>query len=331
MVPLLLEEDHRNEPKLPALIERLGPAGRFVWEEFFQGEIRNPYTRRNYMHAVRTFFSWLDARGVELVRVTPAHVGGYLDVHPGAAPTKKLHLTGIRRFFDKLVVRHLLVLNPAQSVRGPRYQTVEGRTPEISPQDTSRLFASIASTDIVSCRDRAIMALLVNTAVRVSAVAKLRMQDLLRDDPAWSVCFNEKGGKARIIPIREDMRRILSTYLEVAGLEHAPGPSPLFRPAIGKTKTLTAKPIASADIARMMKRRLRRASISSRYSPHSFRVTVITDLLLHGASLADVQNFAGHADPRTTQLYDRRQRRVTRNLVERITISFDPPSSSVAE
>lgn len=330
-MPLLLEWSRWSEPKLPALIERTGPAGRFAWEEFFYGEIRNPYTRRNYLHAVRRFLAWLDAHGIELVRVTPAQVGGYLDDHPGSAPTKKLHLAAIRAFFDKLVLRHVLILNPAHAVRGPRYQTVEGRTPEISPQDTSRLFTSITSADVVSCRDRAIIALLVNTAVRVSAVAKLRMQDLLRDEPAWSVCFNEKGGKARIIPIREDMRRILSAYLEVAGLEHAPGPTPLFRPAIGKTKTLTAKPIASADIARMMKRRLRRASISSRYSPHSFRVTVITDLLLHGASLADVQNFAGHADPRTTQLYDRRQRRVTRNLVERITISFDPPSSSVAE
>ena len=32
------------------------------------------------------------------------------------------------------------------------------------------------------------------------------------------------------------------------------------------------------------------------------------------------QQLAGHADPRTTRLYDRRQRRVTRNIVERISI-----------
>ena len=50
------------------------------------------------------------------------------------------------------------------------------------------------------------------------------------------------------------------------------------------------------------------------------RLAGITDLLSQGVSLADVQNLAGHADPRTTRLYDRRGRRVTRNIVERISI-----------
>ena len=42
-------------------------------------------------------------------------------------------------------------------------------------------------------------------------------------------------------------------------------------------------------------------------STHSFRVTVATDLL-------------GHSDPRTTRLYDRRQQKVSRNIVERISV-----------
>ena len=71
---------------------------------------------------------------------------------------------------------------------------------------------------------------------------------------------------------------------------------------------------------RMVKRRMKDAKLSSRYSPHSFRVTAITDLLNQGVSLGEVQNLAGHADPRTTRLYDRRERRVTQNLVERISV-----------
>jgi integrase/recombinase XerD len=44
----------------------------------------------------------------------------------------------------------------------------------------------------------------------------------------------------------------------------------------------------------------------------------VTDLLTQGVPLEDVQYLAGHADPRTTRLYDRRPERVTRNMVEKI-------------
>jgi integrase/recombinase XerD len=47
--------------------------------------------------------------------------------------------------------------------------------------------------------------------------------------------------------------------------------------------------------------------LPTHYSPHSFRVTTITDLLTQGVPLADVQYLAGHANPRTTRLYDQRQ------------------------
>ena len=47
---------------------------------------------------------------------------------------------------------------------------------------------------------------------------------------------------------------------------------------------------------------------------------LVTDLLEQSVPLEDVQHLAGHADPRTTRLYDRRRRKVTRNIVERISI-----------
>jgi integrase len=53
------------------------------------------------------------------------------------------------------------------------------------------------------------------------------------------------------------------------------------------------------------------AGLPARPSPHSFRVTGITDLLSQGVPLDDVQFLAGHSSPRTTKLYDRRQKRVT--------------------
>ncbi len=46
----------------------------------------------------------------------------------------------------------------------------------------------------------------------------------------------------------------------------------------------------------------------------------VADLLEQGVPLKDVQNLAGHANPRTTRLYDRRKREATRSIVDRISI-----------
>ncbi len=65
--------------------------------------------------------------------------------------------------------------------------------------------------------------------------------------------------------------------------------------------------MTAGDMGRMVKRRISEAGLPDRLSRHSFRVTTITDLLSQGVQLADVKNLAGHADPRTTRLYNRRQ------------------------
>jgi integrase/recombinase XerD len=98
-----------------------------------------------------------------------------------------------------------------------------------------------------------------------------------------------------------------------------PKESPLLRTALRKTKRLTDRPMTGVYLGWMLKRRLKDAGLPARLSPHSFRVATITDLLTQGVPLEDVQYLAGHADPRTTRLYDRRQKRVTRNIVERIS------------
>ena len=40
------------------------------------------------------------------------------------------------------------------------------------------------------------------------------------------------------------------------------------------------------------------------FSPHSFRVTTVTDLLERNVPQEEVQHLAGNADPRTTRIDD---------------------------
>ena len=83
---------------------------------------------------------------------------------------------------------------------------------------------------------------------------------------------------------------------------------------------LSERPYTAHSMRQMLKRRLKDAGLPVLFSPHSFRVTVLTDLLSQDVPLEDVQYLAGHSNPQTTQIYDRRRRRVARNIVERISI-----------
>lgn len=306
--------------RLPALIEAAGEAAAFVWDEFFTAGIRNPHTRRAYTHAVRRFLAWAETGGLELVRLTPRQVGGYLDGLPGTIPTRKLHLAALRGFFDALVLRHVVILNPAHSVKAERYEVIEGKTPEITIEHARALLASVDTSHVVGLRDRAVIAVLIYTAARIGAVAGLKRGSLDHDGNQWTLRFSEKRGKSREIPLRHDLQGMVLAYLEAAGLLDAGKEAALFPSAIGKTSQLGVTQATSGDLGRMVRRRMKDAGLPGRLSPHSFRVTAITNLLNQGVPLEDVQDLAGHSDARTTRLYDRRQKVVTRNVVERISV-----------
>ena len=319
---------------LPVLVERAGGAARFAWDEFFYAEHHNPHTQAAYQRAVRRFLAWCEGQGVELAAITPGMVGQYLVGLGGSAAKRNQHLAALRGFFDRLVNRHVVILNPAASVKGVKELVIEGKTPEITLEQARTLLGSIkvaktAKNDqgetvelplTVGLRDRAILATLAYTVCRAGAVAKLRLQDFQHDGAQYVLRFQEKGGKSREIPVRHDLEGFIRAYLDAAGIGAENKDRPLFRSTQGKTKRLTDRPLTTKDVCRMVKRRLKDAGLPSRLSPHSFRVTGITDLLTQGVPLDDVQYLAGHSSPRTTKLYDRRQKKVTRNIVERISI-----------
>ena len=307
--------------RAPSIIVDAGHGAQFAWDEFFSARIRNPHTRRAYRRIVCSFLSSCDLNRTQLPQITPAHVARHIDSLQIATTSKKQVLSALRHFFDCMVVRHAIALNPAATVRSERYSVVEGKTPEITVALARKLLESIATDNVVGLRDKSIIAILIYTAARVGAVARLKIRDFYDAGDQYCLHMTDKGSKSREIPVRHDLQRLILEYLSTYDVD--PGDAsdqPLFPSTIGRSQRLTARAMTADDIARMLKRRLRHAGLPKRLSPHSFRVTTITDLLSQGVPLEDVQGLAGHADPRTTRLYDRRQRKVTRNIVERISV-----------
>ena len=156
---------------------------------------------------------------LELRNITPGLAGEYLGQLEGSAPTKNQALAALRNFFDALVQRHAVALNPFASVRGIKYSVTEGRTAELGIEQAQKLFASIDTGNVVGLRDRAVLGVLAYTGARVGAVAKLRLSDYRNLGERRVLRFREKGGKEREIPVRHDLAAWLNEYMQAAGID----------------------------------------------------------------------------------------------------------------
>src|ERR1700691_3791160 len=113
---------------LPAAIGRAGEAAAWRFVEFFAATIRNRNTRAAYAQAGSQFFVWCEKHPVyTLEQLKPIVNASYIENHPMAVPTVKQHLAAIRMLFDFLVTGQIVTMNPASSVRGPKYVVRRGK------------------------------------------------------------------------------------------------------------------------------------------------------------------------------------------------------------
>ena len=244
-------------------------------------------------------------------------VSAYIESHPGSAPTVKQHLAALRMLFDYLVIKRVVLSNPFTIVKGPKHSAREGKTPILSPGQVRALIESIDTSTISGLRDRALIGVMLYTFARVSAVVNITLGDYASIGKRSELRLREKGGKYIVMPAHHNLQAWLDEYIEVAGTVEDTA-IPLFC-TINSKRELTTRAMDRNDVLRMIKRRARWVGIPPRaVCSHSMRGTGITTFLENDGSLEQAQYMAGHSDPRTTRLYDRRQQRVTQDEVERI-------------
>src|SRR3954447_7423789 len=307
---------------LPAVVAASGPevATRFL--EFFLVAIRNPNTRRAYATAVRGLCAWLERHGArDLTVVEPVHVAAYVEQlgRSHTKPSVALHLAAIKRFFAFLVAGGTLKRSPAVEVKGPTFSRRVGATPVTSTDEVRRLLESLPTDDLVGLRDRALIGTLLFTTARIGAALRCKVGDYYREGYGLMLCLHEKGGKEHRLPVHHQLVEYLETYLDAAGLREERA-SPLFRSARGRTGELTERALDPANAWAMVKRRARRAGVSTALCNHSFRAMGLTAYMANGGTLEEAQELANHADARTTRLYIRSERKITQSAIERIRL-----------
>ena len=319
----------------PALFTPAPKAAKRVLE-FFTAQINNDHTRKAYLNATRRFAAWCDAHGIgQLADVQAFHVAAFVKELQGqfSPPTVKLHLTALRVLFDWLVTGHVIDVNPAHAVRGPKYVVKKGKTPVLAADEARALLDAIGivrktrlpdgavseQAEVVGLRDRALIGVMVYTFARVNAVLRMKVKDYFVQGRRGWVRLHEKGGKEHEVPCHHTLEKYLDEYISAAGIA-GDSDGPLFRTAPGHAGILKRSAMWQQDAYRTVQRHSLAAGIETRIGNHTFRATGITAYLKNKGTLETAQLIANHESPRTTKLYDRRQDEISLDEVERIAI-----------
>jgi len=202
-----------------------------------------------------------------------------------------------RAFFAWLAREGRIDADPALRLRAPK---ARGALPRVIAQgQTVTLLESLtdaaADGNAIAVRDLAIGELLYASAIRVSELCGLDIDDI--DLGRNVVRVVGKGSKERTVPFGIPAARALSRYLDSARPRLSSGAShAAFLGARGAR-------IGPRTVYRLVASVLEQLPGSGPSGPHTFRHTAATHLLDGGADLRAVQELLGHSSLGTTQIY----------------------------
>ncbi len=151
-------------------------------------------------------------------------------------------------------------------------------------------------TDEKAVRDRAVLHLLHDLALRRGEVVSLDVEDLSLDEGTLAVLGKGRADRVKLT-LPDSTKAALDSWLSIRGTE----PGPLFQnfDRAGKGERLTGR-----SVERIVKR-LGVAAGLGMVRPHGLRHAAITEALdLTGGNVRAVQKFSRHRDLRTLTIYD---------------------------
>ncbi|WP_297554274.1 site-specific tyrosine recombinase/integron integrase [uncultured Alistipes sp.] len=214
-------------------------------------------------------------------------------------------LSGIRSFFNYLLLAGDLESSPAEFIETPKF----GRSlPDIlSTEEIDRIIAAVDRSTAKGRRDSAMLEVLYSCGLRVSELTSLRLGDLFFGEGYIRV--TGKGDKQRLVPVSAVARDKIQCYLDERPRKFA-GADTLFLNNRGKA-------LSRVMVFTIIRDAARRAGIDKTISPHTFRHSFATHLLEGGAGIRQVQEMLGHESIVTTEIYTHLDGEHLRETVER--------------
>src|SRR2546426_8452237 len=221
--------------------------------------------------------------------------------HGRAWATITRRLNALKHFFDFCLEQQVVTGNPVKPIHFVR----RGRPlpKALSREQVQRLFAQIAHP-----MDRALFLVMLRCGLRVSEVAKLKLEQIDWEQPALHI-VQGKGRKDRRVYMSPDA---------VASVQHclAQHPGAQAQGYVFWNRKRAQQPLSVKAIQKKMERYAKAAGITA--SCHSLRHTFASNLLEHGAEVVVIRDFLGIArSPQASDMPKSRVRRSNRNICGR--------------
>lgn len=187
----------------------------------------------------------------------------------------------------------------------------------LADRELSTLLGVCDDGTLLGVRDGAIIALMYGAGLRRASIASLQVSNLDLAD-GW-IRLIVKGNKEHKIPLPHGTVTAIQDWLESRGLHDGF----VFHQILKNGRILKNKGMSSQAIYKVMQRRATLGGIA-KTSPHDMRRTYITNVLEKTGDLSVAQDLAGHSNPATTKLYDRRGEKVRRDAVDLLYVPYSP-------
>jgi site-specific recombinase XerD len=202
----------------------------------------------------------------------------------------------LRSFFRFLRHRGYVTTDLASAVPRVASWSLAGLPKHLPPDGVERVLARCDDTTAIGRRNHAILLILARLGLRSCEVADLRLDDLDWQHGLVRV-RSSKGGRWTSMPLPTDVGQGLASYLEQA------------RPRCACREVFVRHRAPVGGLTRMAIRHVASSAISRAgitgvcLGSHTFRHTLATDLLRHGASLDEIGEVLRHKDASTTAIY----------------------------
>lgn len=255
------------------------------------------YTELNYTIDIELFSEYIKTKKLNYKNLIYKDIQiyiTYLKEIKNLKPTSiNRHLSSLRSFYNYLLKEKVVLSNPFKLVSS---QKKEKKLPNYMKYSEFEALVDVCDETNLGIRNRALVELLFATGARIGELINIKLQDINFSNK--EIKLKGKGNKERICFFNSYSEIYINKYINTSRLELLNGKTSdrLFINHIGGNLT-------DRGVRDILDKMIKRASINTKITPHSFRHTFATMLLNEGCDLKSVQELLGHVNLSTTSIY----------------------------